>query len=1009
MKVSWSRRVVQPTSVVILVAALVPVHPARAEYVASKDIITGSDLVEPLLKEVAEEFEKGIGSLAEELLTSLGKELLGALSPTIASLLFDDDGGAEAQTRQILDALKLSYERLDENHRVLLDELLNQYAVDLESELQTASSQFDLWLAEPDLQRRLGALNFLLSAAQTLESVRQRIQEYVLSEGSTTVQYRRLPLLSMHILATQLSAVANRQYFGMVSIKTAFERVHGTDYRRFDEWLMGLTEDDLRRISVESASFRLARSRTYNEAVDFYERLATADPIADYIDERFTPTVGLMTTFSRPLYLYDVPEHITDPAAWTFEQDTDPDAEDILNRTHMPRPRLDGQRWYYYFDVPDPECLRDFAFPALEYTTTVPWREVEDGTGAASECNRFWFLDPALEPTPQGVLASFLDYDVWFTEASTATTLHRRMLHSEIILATYGPISLILDRMYQELYGQRRPRNAWDERLSRFDEEVAILAVPESMLDGIYYWQLARAAAELRRAGVRANSVGMAQWLELHAQMMQGADCNGDGEANAFDILTVTYYDVDGDGFADTPRQVACLSLDIVPQADCSVDSAGLHRGRAEVCNGIDDNCDGIIDGPDLDCPPYPCLATPSPVDRNSPVTQCVCDVASECCNEGWDTECVEVVEAFGCSQCDCLNPDGGPHAGCDRADVMRDVCDLDASCCEIAWASGCASLAAGPSRGRQLYRSSFGVYEESSGLDCAFAEPGERALAPRPSSFAGLSRMSLRASGAVTQGCVIEEGDLRGTYWWTVDVADSTCPSAGTPAVQCSGAALRYSADHDVTVSDEFGPGDGWSISSDAQVAALTRVVVDSTQAQSAGCELVKHDDETWDLVAHGGADCAMRLATLDDELQGADRRFVTARADRDRFENVVDTEVNENDGLCFVTVFLSEAGRALDRVDGACEIRTNARTGELQLVASVNPDTDSRMTCEAVCVAPVIPEQARKPERSSSCTCTSASGRRSLGPMMVLVVALFAGAAVRRSARRLIFSRAG
>jgi len=70
------------------------------------------------------------------------------------------------------------------------------------------------------------------------------------------------------------------------------------------------------------------------------------------------------------------------------------------------------------------------------------------------------------------------------------------------------------------------------------------------------------------------------------------------------------YRDADGDGYGDGTDEVRACEPDAIADegGDCDDDNDAIHPGAAEVCNGIDDNCDGVIDEtflveiyPDLD------------------------------------------------------------------------------------------------------------------------------------------------------------------------------------------------------------------------------------------------------------------------------------------------------------------------------------------------------------------------------------------------------------------------
>jgi hypothetical protein len=77
-----------------------------------------------------------------------------------------------------------------------------------------------------------------------------------------------------------------------------------------------------------------------------------------------------------------------------------------------------------------------------------------------------------------------------------------------------------------------------------------------------------------------------------------GSDDNCDG--NVDEGVTTTYYpDVDGDGYGDADQSVAACAPPegyITQAGDCDDASADVHPEAIEVCNGLDNDCDGDID-----------------------------------------------------------------------------------------------------------------------------------------------------------------------------------------------------------------------------------------------------------------------------------------------------------------------------------------------------------------------------------------------------------------------------
>ncbi len=67
---------------------------------------------------------------------------------------------------------------------------------------------------------------------------------------------------------------------------------------------------------------------------------------------------------------------------------------------------------------------------------------------------------------------------------------------------------------------------------------------------------------------------------------------------------TPYYRDADGDGYGDPLVVINEFSPPdgyVVNNLDCNDDNGAVHPGVPEICNGIDDDCDGLIDGGDTD------------------------------------------------------------------------------------------------------------------------------------------------------------------------------------------------------------------------------------------------------------------------------------------------------------------------------------------------------------------------------------------------------------------------
>jgi len=79
-----------------------------------------------------------------------------------------------------------------------------------------------------------------------------------------------------------------------------------------------------------------------------------------------------------------------------------------------------------------------------------------------------------------------------------------------------------------------------------------------------------------------------------------GDDCDDDNAA--LSPATIWYADVDGDGYGGTDfTSVGCEQPDehLATDDDCDDRDDSVHPGAEEICDEIDNDCDGTIDGPD--------------------------------------------------------------------------------------------------------------------------------------------------------------------------------------------------------------------------------------------------------------------------------------------------------------------------------------------------------------------------------------------------------------------------
>ena len=86
-------------------------------------------------------------------------------------------------------------------------------------------------------------------------------------------------------------------------------------------------------------------------------------------------------------------------------------------------------------------------------------------------------------------------------------------------------------------------------------------------------------------------------------EIEDGLDNNCDGTID--EGVTTTYYaDTDGDGFgdaADTVEACAAPTGYVADSADCDDTNATVYPGAPEICDGLDNNCDGNIPADEID------------------------------------------------------------------------------------------------------------------------------------------------------------------------------------------------------------------------------------------------------------------------------------------------------------------------------------------------------------------------------------------------------------------------
>ena len=91
----------------------------------------------------------------------------------------------------------------------------------------------------------------------------------------------------------------------------------------------------------------------------------------------------------------------------------------------------------------------------------------------------------------------------------------------------------------------------------------------------------------------------------LAPELCDGWDNDCDGELDEETTQLAWYLDEDGDGFgtSDIPAVWSCVQVfgRSLLDGDCNDNDASINPGAPELCNGLDDNCDGVIPADEQD------------------------------------------------------------------------------------------------------------------------------------------------------------------------------------------------------------------------------------------------------------------------------------------------------------------------------------------------------------------------------------------------------------------------
>ena len=192
------------------------------------------------------------------------------------------------------------------------------------------------------------------------------------------------------------------------------------------------------------------------------------------------------------------------------------------------------------------------------------------------------------------------------------------------------------------------------------------------------------------------------------AELCDGIDNNCDENIDE-DVTTTYYQDSDGDGYGGSAvASESCMDLGdgwSLNNDDCDDDSADVHPMADEVCNGLDDDCDGGTDVDAID--PvllYADTDGDGAGDADSTMMTCPGDGWSATSNDCDDSDasstttdvdgdCDGTITAEDCDDLDATSTTVATDADCDSVLTADDCDDLDATSTTVATDADCDSV----------------------------------------------------------------------------------------------------------------------------------------------------------------------------------------------------------------------------------------------------------------------------------------------------------------------------
>lgn len=435
----------------------------------------GQDLGSILLNSGVSGVEAGAKNLSKDVLTNIARSLVNNLaSPEVSDLLLGTTASYDELIKEInksiLEARQDITARINSGNALAAALSIS----DFESKYLNASNVIEVWASEEDLYSRISDLATIREVWSPMNELRIKLEQFILSLDDNVLpqdRMRILELLPLHILVSQMAISSNSYYYNTLAIKQSFDLSNfGSNSSQFQAWKNSLSNSQVEMIADNEIRDDQFKRIIYPEIFRFYKDLSEKNLFKDYFDKATTPLVFQSIEFGGDINKYDNFIHLNNPSNWE---------NGVSGLT-----RLDGLRWYYYREVPAPNCLIGKSYEDLIRPSGGGlWIERNN-----NPCNRFWAVEPYLKSTawPNTILGSFDNFRFWY-DGQRVYQVHQKYLVGEKIFELYYPTSLILDRMYAEYRGGYRNRNGFDYEIRDYFQIEKNISQTESYALGLEF------------------------------------------------------------------------------------------------------------------------------------------------------------------------------------------------------------------------------------------------------------------------------------------------------------------------------------------------------------------------------------------------------------------------------------------------------------------------------------------------------------------------------------------